>query len=86
MKQRRLQKGSFGTMRSRIPALVLTEEVGWLTPIKPSASGYGFYVFRCRCGEKVIRVARDQRKNAARGQTPKCSPLCPWREEAAVAS
>lgn len=82
---RRLQKGSFGTMRSRVPALVLTEEVGWLTPVKPSASGGGHYVFQCRCGETVIRVARDVRNSANQGNVPKCSRACTWKPSEAVA-
>lgn len=52
-------------------------ELGWLTPVRPSKSGGGMWLWRCRCGDAtVLKHARDTRAAVRRGQTPKCKRDC----------
>jgi hypothetical protein len=76
-------------MRRRIPASATqglirtgqyidpgTAELGWLTPLRQSAGGGGYHLFRCRCGAEVAFASRQIRKAVKEGRTPKCSRVC----------
>jgi hypothetical protein len=73
---RPLPKGSIGKLGGNNPLVVPTTELGWLSPVRPSASGGGWYRFRCRCGSEVIRMARDVRQAVKRGLVPRCRQTC----------
>ena len=84
--QRKLPPGVVGNLvakdRHKPPAAGV--EIGWLTPIKASASGGGYWSFRCRCGELVLRLSRNVRSSAEAGNTPKCDTCNRVRREAAA--
>lgn len=56
-----------------------TAEIGWLTPLRPSATG-GYHWFACRCGANVVKQTRFVRKSHASGRVVRCSNSCTHRE------
>ena len=73
--KRRLHPGMISQAHGR-PTIAPEGEQGWLTPIRPTAGDPASYIFRCRCGTQVTRVARFVRKSVNGGAVPKCSPKC----------
>lgn len=67
------------------PAIAPVGEQGWLTPIRATAGSASDWIFECRCGERVVRRAKDVRKSVALGATPKCKRLCTGVRAAVVA-
>lgn len=59
--------------RPRNPSAELAGEYGWLTFVKRSAGDARFCVFRCRCGEQVIRRGADVIEAIELGRTPACA-------------
>lgn len=85
--KRALPPGMVGNLVPPDRAFVPTTELGWLSPIRVAKSGGGYFLFRCRCGNEVSRLARNVRKSAENGRTPKCSRECTGKPatEASVA-
>lgn len=74
--RRKLPPGMIGNLVAPDRAYVPTSELGWLTPIRAARSGGGYWLFQCRCGESVSRLARNVRKSAEEGRTPRCQQSC----------
>jgi hypothetical protein len=74
--KRKLPPGLVGNLVAPDRAFVPTTELGWLSPIRVAKSGGGYFLFRCRCGTEVSRLARNVRRSVADGATPKCSRGC----------
>lgn len=65
----------FGVARPR-PVIAPVGEQGWLTPIRATHGSASDWIFVCRCGEQVVKQAKDVRKSVALGHTPKCRRDC----------
>ncbi len=50
-------------------------EQGWLTPIRATEANPEAWLFVCRCGETVVKVARHVRRAVKAGSCPAC-PSC----------
>lgn len=74
------------SQRDRNPATVLTfgAEYGHLTALRQSAGDKRYTVFRCRCGEQVIRMSSDVSESIKLGRTPMCK-VCRAKERRAAA-
>jgi hypothetical protein len=72
---KRHHPGLFSQPHGR-PTIAPVGELGWLTPLRPTAGDAASYIFRCRCGTQVTRVARFVRKSLREGSVPRCSPKC----------
>lgn len=48
-------------------------ELGWLTAVKQSSGDARYTVFRCRCGNGVVRMHADVREGVAKGAVPACA-------------
>jgi hypothetical protein len=68
--------------QARNPPTVVTTEQGWLTPLRQSAGDSTHTVFRCRCGEQVIRRTSHVTRAIRNGGTPKCS-ACDAKDKSA---
>lgn len=77
---RRQHPGMISLAHGR-PTIAPVGEQGWLTPIRPTAGDPASYIFRCRCGAEVTRVARFVRKRVREGSVPKCSQTCTGTRE-----
>lgn len=82
---RKIPKGRVGPLPRRDPHIRPVGELGFLTPIRPAAAGGGWWLWKCRCGTQVSKLARYVRKHAESGATPKCSVKCTWKPTEAVA-
>lgn len=85
MNRRLLPKGRLGALPKLDKQIRPTGEIGWLRPLREAKAGGGWWLWRCRCGAEVSKLARNVRSQAAQGGTPKCSIKCTWKPTEAVA-
>jgi hypothetical protein len=83
--KRQLPKGRLGALPKLDKQIRPTGEIGWLSPQREANAGGGWWIWKCRCGTEVSKLARYVRKHAESGATPKCSVRCTWKPAEAVA-
>lgn len=65
------------------PVIPPVGEQGHLTPIRATRGSASDWIFRCRCGESVVRQAKAVRKAVELGRVPMCDACRKARGRAA---
>jgi hypothetical protein len=70
-----------GAKRQAVETRLLGQQIDYLTVLAFDRveGGRAFWVTRCKCGETVIRSAKDMNKNRERGRLNGCATCVPSR-------
>ena len=65
------------SMTTPRPVIEPVGEHGFLTPVRATRGCSATWIWTCRCGATVTRLAKSVRRSIVEGAVPKCSLKCP---------